>query len=355
MTPGPLLTLAASLASADAASCAAAYKPEHLAEWGATKADWDAHCVKGYDPLREVQRASVARCRAKFQPYEAKGKIPTGQSQAYCAQGAAGRAELAAAAGIPVENAAPPPPPRVPKRKPGSAGMGPVGQALTIARDVWKPDACLTGLRYIYRPLSYADCNEIETARREGRGERVTVRTGSDKFDYYFNSASSERDIYRVSLGEHFTNCPDTVAMWGPVHENSPKTSGLTQCLGKVDVEVGQAFDIAVRNGWKADVPAEGTLASFPTGFFAKACGSSTRELGVSKWDDVRVDCGDGDWDMAKLRRATGGPVWVLSTAAQTAVIDAMTGRLRFMGGGAFKLDVPVGIVPVGGMGERPR
>lgn len=340
MTAAALWTLAASLAAADPAACSAGYKPEFAAEWGATKAAWDAHCAKGYDPLREVQRASVARCTAKFQPYEAKGKIPTGQAQAFCAQGASGRAALAAAAGLPAETAPAPRAPRIPPSKPGASGMGPLSRALDIAREAWSPQACFSGFHYTYWTKSYPDCAEIEAALSEGRGTRDTSIAGLDEYSYFFASTSVERDIYRVQFAQKLQDCPFSVYFKPPDHLNAPKAAGFSACLQGVKVDVGQAFDIAARNGWKADHPIAGYLAAFPAGFFSKACGAGTKNVG-DEWKDTRVDCGP-DWDMAKLRRATGGPVWVLTSKEQTAVVDAATGRFRFLGKGVFAMDLPL-------------
>ena len=339
MTAASLWTLAASLASADPASCSQAYKAEFAAEWGATKAAWDAHCAKGYDTLREVQRASVARCTAKFQPYEAKGKIPTGQAQAYCAQGASGRASLAAAAGLPAD--APPAPrgPRIPPRKPGGAGMGPLSRALDVAKKDWSPEACFSGLKYSYWTEDYPDCAEIEEATAEGRGTRNTATAGLDAFSYYFASPSVERDIYAVRIAQRLRDCPFSVYLKEPDHLNAPKAAGFSACLQGVKVDVGQAFDVAAQNGWKPDLPVGGYLAAFPAGFFSKACGSGTASVGDA-WKDYKVECG-ADWDKGKLRRATGGPVWVLTSKDQTAVVDAVTGRFRFLGDGVFAMDLP--------------
>lgn len=363
MTPARALGLAlaaAGRADAQSPACLAAYKAEYAAQWQMTASDWNKACAKGLDGgdvLRQAQRDSMARCVARFLPHERNGKIPTGETQAYCARGADGRAHLAAAAGLPPElPPAPrrPPPPRVPERKPGSAGMGPLQAALDKARTAWRPDACFSGLAYHYGPFEYSDCEEIQRAREERRSERITVRTGKDYFNYYFSSDASERDIYRVSYHDDLKQCPDTVSLKGPDHENAPRPAGLEDCLGAVSVDVGQAVEIAARNGWKAAVPMRAVLASFPKAFFAKACGKGTAALGGAVWRDYPVTCGDGGWDQAKLRRATGSPVWVLSSREQTAVVDARTGRFRFLGAGAFDMDLPYDL-GVGGMGLEAR
>lgn len=346
MTAWALLALGlASPARADGAACAAAYRPEYAEEWDAPRSAWDALCAKGYDAsdaLREAQRASLARCVAKFLPFEQKGKIPVGQTQAYCAQGAAGRASLAEAAGLPPEAPKPPPGPRIPARKPGAAGMGPLSAGLAKVREAWRPDACLSGARYYFRVIGYSDCEETYNAVRENRSARITDRLGFDKYSYFFASPGSERDIYRVTFTDALRTCPDGVYTKGPEHENVPKTAGLTACLEGVSVDVGQAFDIAVKNGWVADETVVGWLAVLPSGFFARACGRDTSALGGPPWMGAfAVRCGDGGWDPAKLRRATGGPVWILTSNDQTAFVDAATGRFRYRGAGDFCLDLP--------------
>lgn len=325
------LTLSAAPAAAQAPDCSAAYKAEYAAEWQMSAADWAQACAKGLnasDVLRQAQRGSMARCVAKFQPYEQSGKIPTGQVGAFCAQGAAGRAQLAAAAGVPAE-AAPPPPrppgPRIPDRKPGSAGMGPLSAALSTAREVWQPDACFSGLTYHFGSRHYPYCDEFQR----------------DSFNYYFSSKASERDIYRVSYHDELKQCPNVASLKGPNHQNAPRPTGLDACLSEVSVDVGQAVEIAERNGWKAAVPIRAVLASFPKAFFARTCGRGTAAMGGKVWRDYPVTCGDGDWDAARLRRATGSPVWVLSSHTQTAIVDARTGRFRFLGAGEFDMDLP--------------
>jgi hypothetical protein len=363
MTPARALGLAlaaAGRAEAQSPACLSAYRADYATEWQMTAAEWTKACAKGLDGgdvLRQAQRDSIARCVARFLPHERAGKIPTGETQAYCARGADGRAHLADAAGLP-RDASPaprrPPPPRVPERKPGSAGMGPLQAALDKARAAWRPDACFSGLAYHYGPLEYSDCEEIQSAREEKRPARITVRTGRDYFNYYFSSAASERDIYRVSYHDDLRQCPDVVSLKGPDHENAPRPTGLDACLGSVSVDVGQAVEIASHNGWQVAVPMRAVLASFPKAFFARTCGKGTAAMGGTVWRNYPVACGDGGWDGPKLRRATGSPVWVLSSQGQTAFVDARTGRFRFLGDGAFDMDLPYDL-GVGGMGLEVR
>lgn len=342
---GALLALLAAAAHAQAAGCPAAYKPEYAEDWQTTRSAWEAACARGLtaaDVLREVQRGALARCAAKYRPYEESGKVPKGLVGAYCAQGADGRRRLAEAAGLPPEPgppAAPPPSPRIPPRKPGSNGMGPVGGALAKAREAWRPDACLSGVLYIHSSASYVSCEESYAAKRERRPEVADVTMGLDRFEYFFSSPGSERDVYRVSYAERFKPCPDEVYTKGPDHENAPKPAGFSSCQGSVTVDVGQAVDIALRNGWRADLPVRAYLASLPPGFFKRACGGDTRGLGEDTYG-YAVTC--GDWDQAKLRRAVGGPVWVLSSPSQTAFIDAATGRFRYLGVGSFTMSLPL-------------
>lgn len=337
MTGALVLAYAAALASADPAACSAAYKAEYSAEWGAPKAAWDALCAKGYaapDALRAVQRASVAACTAKFAPYEAQGKIPTGQAQAYCAQGASGRADLAEAAGLPPEKPKAPPGPRIPPRKPGSSGMGPVASALAKARDAWQADACLSGVYYHYRVLQLtAGCT---------REEEYVRSDGYEKYSYFFASPKSLRDVYRVTFTDAHNGCPDAPYLKGPEHQNFPKTVGLDDCLKDVALDAEQAFAVAARNGWLADETVFAWLTSFPKGFFARACGARTDAVSPEGWyGSYAVACGDGQWDQAKLRLATGAPVWILSSARKTAVVDAVTGRFRALAKGHFCFDTP--------------
>lgn len=351
-----LVILAASPADADQASCAAGFKADYTREWQMTGAAWNAACSKGLDAgdvLRQAQRDSMSRCVAKFLPYEQKGKIPLGQTQAFCAQGSEGRASLANAAGVPLDAppSAPKPAagPRIPERKPGSSGMGPLTEALGKARSAWKPDACFSGLSYYFSEHPFSSCEELESARLEKRPTRITDRPGTDYFNYYFASEQAERDIYRVSYREELKHCPDTLRFASPRHENAPRPAGLDSCLGDISVDVGQAVEIAARNGWKVAAPVRAFLANFPKGFFSKTCGKSTAALGGKVWHAYQVECGNGGWDLGGLRLAAGTPVWVLSTSAQTAVVDASTGRFRFLGKGEFDMDAPID-VGAGGM-----
>lgn len=340
-----LLALAAGASAADPAACSKGFTPELAAEWETTQASWNSLCAKGYDAgdvLREVQRASVARCTGKFLPYEKTGKVPVGQAQAFCARGSSGRAELATSAGLPPDRPPAPPKPRVPPRKPGSAGMGPVGLGLSKAREAWRPDACLSGMRYYFRVLGISDCEEVRAAALEHRSERVTDRLGFDKYSYFYSSPGSERDIYRVTYTDAHRSCPDAIYTKGPEHENLADTAALSTCLQGVTVDAGQAFDIAEKNGWKATENVVGWLGVFPTAFFARTCGRTTLAMGGPPWmGDYSVQCGDGRWDAAKLRRATGTPTWVLTSDDQTAFVDAVTGRFRYLGAGNFCLDLP--------------
>lgn len=332
-----LLALAASASAADPAACSKGFTPELAAEWETTRGTWNSLCAKGYDAgdvLREVQRASVARCTAKFLPYEKTGKVPSGQAQAFCARGSSGRLELASSAGLPPDTPPPPKKPRIPVRKPGSAGMGPLSLALNKVREAWQADACLSAVRYYYRVLA----TEIGCTKEE----QHTSSEGFDKYSFFFASPGSLRDIYRVTYTDAQKGCPDAIYLKGPHHENFPKTAGLSECLTGVKVDVGQAFAVAEANGWRASAPVTGWLANFPTGFFAGACGSSTGALGGEPWEgNYLVRCGDDDWDKAKLRRATGSPVWVLSSATQTAFVDALTGRFRHLASGEFCFKIP--------------
>lgn len=325
-------------AAADPAACAKGFKPEHAVEWGATQGAWNALCAKGFDAvdaLRQAQRDSIARCVAKFQPYEAQGKLANGQAQAFCARGASGRAELAESAGLPPERPKPPPGPRIPTRKPGSAGMGPLSQALAKARDAWQADVCLSGVYYQYRVLQlYAGCT---------REDEYLRRDGFDKYSYFFASPASQRDIYRVIFTDAHNGCPDAPYLKGPAHENFPKTAGLDACLEGVKLDIDQAFAVAAKHGWVPDDTIFAWLTTPPRGFFAKACGSRTDAVSAEPWyGSYKVECGDGRWDQGKLRPATGKPVWILSSARKTAVIDAATGRFRLLGAGHFCFETPM-------------
>lgn len=343
MTAGALLALAASAAAADPAACAAAYKPEYAAEWGAARPAWDALCAKGYDgadALREAQRASLARCTAKFLPYEAQGKIPTGQVQAYCAQGAAGRAALAQAAGLPPEAAPRPPAPAPPRLKPGGSRMGPVADALAQARSGWRSDACLSGLHYFFDDSGLTTPEEAFAAWQEKRAISYT-RIGVEEFNYYFVSAAAPRDFLRVTFADHLEpECTKLTRLRGPDQETYGREELFSSCLPAPALDVADAIAVAEQNAWSLASPLKATLVLLPPGFFGGVCPPR------NEFKEPVADCARlPSWDKGKLRRVTGKPAWVLSAAGKTAFVDAASGRFRYLGDGATNLDAPRSMV----------
>lgn len=322
-------------ASAGPADCSAAYKPEYEEQWEVTKPAWDSYCAKGYaasDALRQGQRDSMARCTARFAPYEKAQKIPTGEAAALCAQGADGRERLAARTG---ERPKPPPPPvrAEPRRKPGASNMGPFGRALDVARSSWRPDACFAGLYYASIESTYISVEEWTRARAAGRPpEKDKVEL--EEYAYYFHSGSDAVNSYRVSFGDKIESafCYKVDRMDGPDHTDTLLVTGLGACLGDVDVDLPTAIDIATKNGWALDTPLKAYLVNLPSGHFQRACRSAASK-------NAPVDCGLlAAWDSAKLRRTTGKPVWVLTAAGRTAFLDARGGRFRYLAPGPVDL-----------------
>lgn len=330
-----VLLLAAPLRAAPA-DCAADYKPEHAKEWEITRAAWNAYCAKGYDAsdaLRQGQRDSMARCSARYLPYEAKQKLARGEAGALCAQGAAGRAQLGEKTGdrtaAPAAPAAPAPPPR----KPGASKMGPFGRALEVAQASWRPDACFAGLFYTAIESAFIPMAEWTRARAEGRAP-ARDKTELEEYAYYFHSGSDAVNSYRVSFGDKLeaSFCYKVDRMDGPDHTDTALVAGLDGCLGAVDVDLPTAIDIATKNGWAMDAPFKAYLVQLPHGHFQRACRSATSK-------NAPVDCSLLEtWDAAKLRRTTGKPVWVLTAADRTAFLDAKGGRFRYLAPGPVDL-----------------
>lgn len=328
-----LLLAAALPAAAGPAECSAAYKPEHSVEWDISRADWDAHCAKGLsaaDALRLGQRASLARCMARFSRHEESGKLPKGEAAALCAQGADGRARLAERTGERAKlPAAAPAPPAV---KPGASLMGPFGRALEVAR-AWRPDACFAGLFYDYIDSTYIPIDEWKRAREEGRTPN-RERTELEEYAYHYHSPSQPLNSYRVSFGDKMEAafCYKVDRLDGPDASETALVAGLDGCLGPVEVDLPTALDVAAKNGFVVDPPLKAYLARFPPGHFQRACRGST-----SKY--APVDCGDlATWDAAKFRRAMGKPVWILSAGGKTAFVDALGGRFRYLAPGPVNL-----------------
>ncbi|MBI3300293.1 MAG: hypothetical protein HYZ75_19170 [Elusimicrobia bacterium] len=312
-------------------NCYGAYSPEVGREWEVAQADWNAMCDKGYsasDALRQSQRSSMARCTARFSPYEGKGKLPSGESAAYCARGSSGRARLAERTGTAASKpaAAPPKP-----RKPGDARMGPLARALDQAR-AWKPDACLSGLYYFYDDTTFITSEEWSRARAAGRiPERGQVPF--EEYSYYFDYPSrTDREVngYRVSYGDviDVNFCNDVKRMEGPDQTESPFETGFTDCIGSVPVDLGAAVDAAAKGGFALETPFKAYLARLPTGFFHDPCRGGLAKKPPVECSDLR------NWDPAQLRRVTGRPMWILSASGRTAFVDALKGRLRYVTSG---------------------
>ncbi|TBR20972.1 hypothetical protein EPO15_11500 [bacterium] len=334
MTGALLLALAAA-ARAEPSACALAYRPEYSVDWEITQSAWNAYCAKGYDAgdaLRQSQRDALARCVARFSPYEAKQKIPPGEAAALCAQGADGRARLAERTGDrpkPVVAKTTPAPPR----KPGASKMGPFGRALEVAQS-WRPDACFSGLYYVSIESVFIPIAEWEAARTAHRAPNKE-KTQLEEYAYYFHSPSDAVNAYRVSFGDNLDTafCYKVDRLDGPDHTDTALVQGLDACLSGAQVDLPGAIDVAAKNGWRMDLPFKAYLVQVPAGFFQRACRSATRNNAPVRCDELDA------WDPAKLRRVTGAPVWVLTAAGQTAFVDAVKGRFRYLapGGVDFK------------------
>ncbi len=341
MAPGPLLAawlLAAPASAADPvmAACSAAYKDSYASDWGLEKKAWLAACAKRTEPddiLIAWQRGTMANCVARFLPYEKTKKLNPGEAQALCAQGEAGRSRLEEATGLhSAKPAAAPPAPALPPIKPGDSKLGPLSAALGVAQSQWKPDACFSGLYYKYIESKFIAVSEWEAAKRAGRAP-ASSPVDLEEYAYYFHSDSSAADQYRVSFGDELDAafCYKVKRMDGPDSLDVPPVSGLDSCLSGVDVDLGKALAAATAGGFHVEAPMKAFLGSLPSGFFERACGKHNA--------GSPVPCSKlRGWDAGKLRRVTGRPVWVLTTADKTAFVDAKEGALRFIGDGPFDL-----------------
>jgi len=332
-----ILAAAATPAGADQASCSSAYDASYSVDWEITRTAWESYCAKGYaaaDALRQGQRDSMTHCTARFAPYEAKQKIPTGEAAALCAQGADGRARLAERTG---DRAAPPAAaaakPAEPARKAGGSRMGPFGKALEVAKSSWKPDACFAGLYYVYIESTFISMDEWTKARAAGRTPNKD-KIDLEEYAYYFHSPSEAVNAYRVSFGDKLEAafCYKVDRMDGPDHTDTAFVTGFNGCIGSVDVDLPTAIDVATKNGWVMDAPMKAYLVQIPPGHLQRACRGRTAKY-------APVDCDLlATWDAAKLRRVTGKPVWILTAAGKTAFVDALKGRFRYLAPGVVDL-----------------
>jgi len=304
MRPGFLAVLTLLALGAGAAAlpviqipCPDTYKEEYRTTWGVERSYWNDSCQDGFKPadiLREGQRRYALECIRDFAQAVADRKARLDAVEKLCSQGVGGRARLAKALGMPSEPAKPAESPAAASR-PKPRGMGPLPEAVRLARSGWQPDACLCGMTYdsVYGRDSLADFAAPETPR--------------DRTAFYFYSRTDPTTTYRVSYPG--SREPE-------LERGSKKFNEL--CITSLDVELSRALEIAAGQGIVLDPDREHArrselrLQTYPKGHFSK-----------SKLDRATA---------AKLRSIEGRPVWIAATQTgvkgKTAMIDAHSGAV---------------------------
>jgi len=220
MLPAALALLAFTaplLSVAKKTDCASSYDPAYASLWETSREDWEAQCGKDTEArelIPKMQRRFIDRCRRGFQEAIDAKTLPKSKVYAYCAQGVPGRERLEAAA----HRVEAPPAPSAPRRK---RKMGPIAEALKIARDHWSKSACLTGVK-----LAFHDLNQ------DGRVEETLT--------YYFYSPERWKNTFFVEFLDS-----------GPAaYRQSDKDSRtVAACLRAFNIDLDAALAIAAENG----------------------------------------------------------------------------------------------------------
>lgn len=143
-------------------ACKNAYIPSYEQKWEISRKHWDESCRKNPDPrnlIRTLQRRFISRCRKKYQELVDAKTVSKSGMDSYCAQGVRGRSRL--------ERMAPRKAAPVKKESntiSGYRGLGPILEALRIARTNWSEDACVTMVELVnhLRPSQYGPREVVE-------------------------------------------------------------------------------------------------------------------------------------------------------------------------------------------------
>lgn len=325
--------LAAAAASAAAGACEAGWLDQYETDWGFARERWVDACERGLDPaaaLREAQSAFIKECRARFARPDAAGKVPPALSEVHCAMGRAGRARLYAMAGLPDETAPKTGAPAVLAQTippPGLSNMGPLMPSLKKARAAWHPDACFSGLFYKYVLTPFADEKEWKRAK-ERREDPHFSRTFLEEYTYYFQSAQVGADtgLYWVSYGDQIesTFCTKIDRMVGPDSFGTPPEPQFGRCLSGVETDLDKALSKVFPGG----APSQRLTAYLAVLTAADLDGPRCFVADDFQHRDQRP-CATLKAALTKpLKRARGGPVWLILHGGRTDLVDAGSGEL---------------------------
>jgi hypothetical protein len=219
-------------------------------------------------------------------------------------------------------------------RRVAKRNMGPAMHALETARARWKPDACWSGMYYTQRESDLTDQADWMLAK-SNKSLKIPKRKGYvEQYTYIFSSDQTSIG-YRVADGDSLAPMMCYPEDDRTENETVARSEGFQQCLQDVRVDLSQALSIAQDRGLVSDGDLTAVLASLPTGYF----GSDACRVTLGGADSRKRPCADAGWDVARTRRATEKPVWIIAGARKTALLDARGGRFYFLGKGAFELD----------------
>jgi len=327
--PGPALALSASdrFAQQTRETCESAYLASYEKDWAVGRERWRAGCREepsAPNVLRKAQQASMSACRARFAAAAKVRKLEI-QVDTLCSQGERGRTRLAAILDMPAEA---PPPKKHPEKAFAllDAPMGPVAEALKIVRARWKEDACLASILYSYELVAVQSEEELQRlCAQGGRGGGSMQYEASDRYTYLFHSEEDPRGTFDVgySEGDHDVCQPHKGKELKPSEVAGKKESVAGSCLAGVKVELSQALRAANNAGiiiLPTPLKVTARLTVFSKGYLTQRYGE------------------DASWGRAALRRAEGRPVWCVTDADRTAIMDAVTGKVLAVGDGDLAL-----------------
>ncbi len=196
--------------------CKKQYKASYQTDWELSRAAWDGYCKRDRNStlaLRSAQRAFTRKCRKKFAAKVRARESTQSEVDSYCAQGTAGRALLMRMLGVEDEKKKKAPPP-------AKRAMGPLVEALKIARSNWMPDACLAGMS-----LTFYDRKKMKK---------------KEELKYLFFSKKKWKVTYIVRYID--SSLPK-------FSESLKDVDDKSLCLSDVEVDLDEVLAIAGRHG----------------------------------------------------------------------------------------------------------
>ena len=286
------LALLAVSARAAAADCRRAYSAEYQTQWELSRADWNKACADGEEAgplLRKRQAAFLDACYARFTAAVKAGRRPESTVRAVCAQGVPGRARLGRELGVPEPEQAPTA--DVLRARSGMdfpRGLGQLSAAVKAAQAGWKPDACLSRLKF---------------------SRSVKVRDGGlvDDYEYMFYSKADRGRTYQYVSSEG-------VGARGELR----RKAGSDHCLDDTQLDIGAAVEKARKAG--LEISYSGLLGL---------------EASLDFMDPKRVE-GRGPAPNEAERRAVdavaGRSFWHVRARETSVLVDAVKGTILYMG-----------------------